>query len=105
MTWHGVLTVIIFGGFAVLVIAGIRRSEQIRTGKRPPPEPRTDFPPFLYDVIGGTRHPCYTAPARAVTPAGIAVRQARCCAGGHRTPAQAVACAGRVSDRIARTGR
>lgn len=102
---HAFITFLIFGTFFAIIIIGIIRSEQVRTGKRPPREPRTDFPPAFYDLLSGTNHDVYTAPVWAVTPSGIRVNRRRCCQSGHQSPAQAVACAERVKQRIARTGR
>jgi hypothetical protein len=48
------------------------------------PKPKTDFPPFLYDLASGTHHDAYTAPVKAVTPAGIRVNRRRCCQHGHQ---------------------
>lgn len=56
-----------------------------------PREPFFDMSPAVKELMSGYRQPCYTAPVSAVTPAGIRVRRARCCARGHLSPAQPVA--------------
>jgi len=75
------------------------KAEAARTRARkglPPELPREPFT----DMPGQWR-----APVRAVTPAGLAVRQSRCCLSGHQTPGKAAAHAARVAARIERTGR
>jgi hypothetical protein len=62
-------------------------------------------PPWVREAVTGQRTPAYTAPVRAVTPSGTAVRQPRCCAAGHQVPEQAVAHAASIKSRIETTGR
>jgi hypothetical protein len=87
---HTLVTVLVWGAFFMVLIIGFIRAEQVRTGKRPPREPRADISPFTASLISGETSPAYTAPVQAVTPGGIRVRQARCCARGHVSPALAV---------------
>jgi hypothetical protein len=72
---------------------------------KPPREPRSDISPFTKSLLTGETSPAYTAPVNAVTPGGIRVRQARCCARGHVSPALAVKHADAIRRRIETTGR
>ena len=69
-----------------------------------PPEP-SNLSPGMASLLSGRNVTAYTAPVRAVTPRGVAVRMGRCCARGHQSPSQAVAHAEQVARRIAATGR
>ena len=69
-----------------------------------PPEP-SNLSPAMAELLSGRKVASYTAPVRAVTPRGVAVRQGRCCARGHQSPSQAVAHAAAVAQRITLTGR
>jgi hypothetical protein len=102
---HVLILVLLWGGFGALVIWGLIRADQVHRGKRPPPEPKADISPFMSSLISGETSPAYTAPVNAVTPGGIRVRQARCCARGHVSPALAVKHADAVRRRIETTGR
>ena len=110
LTGEGWLVMIMFWG-TVAATAGFLREQAVKRRKRlglppkPPREPVTDFPPALYELASGQRRARYHAPVRATTPGGISVRVPRCCPYGHQSPAQAVACAQRVKNRIERTGR
>ena len=66
-----VMLIIMFG--VIAVIGGIWEWAKKRYSipDRPPREPRTDFPPFLYELASATKNDAYTAPVRAVTPSGI----------------------------------
>jgi hypothetical protein len=61
--------------------------------------------PGTRSLLSGRNIPSYTAPVNAVTPGGVRVRQARCCAAGHQLPDQAVQHAAQIKSRIERTGR
>ena len=109
---NGLGTVIVWGvgilfGLALLIGAiraiakGVGNSGNRK--RRLPPEPMTDMSPFTASLLSGRNVPAYTAKVTAVTPAGITVRQSRCCARGHQSPAQAVAHANR--SRRASSGR
>lgn len=61
--------------------------------------------PGTRSLLSGRNIPAYTAKVDAVTPGGVRVRQARCCAAGHQLPEQAVAHAAAIQRRIETTGR
>lgn len=93
------------GGLAVMAGIAFVKERVLKIPPKPDREPRTDFAPFLYDLASGQHHDAYTAKVTAVTPQGITVRRSRCCDRGHLSPAQAVAHAAAVKERIERTGR
>jgi hypothetical protein len=64
-----------------------------------------DISPGTQSFLSGRNITSYTAKVHAVTPAGVRVRQARCCARGHQSPELAVAHANAIKARISRTGR
>jgi hypothetical protein len=64
-----------------------------------------DVSPGAQSFISGRNVPAYTAKVDAVTPAGVRVRQARCCPRGHQSPELAVAHAAAIKGRIERTGK
>jgi hypothetical protein len=84
---------------------GFQRQEKRRNAGYRARGPATDLSPFTAALLSGHKVAAYTAAVRATTPDGIAVTQGRCCPRGHQSPAQAVAHAGRISQRITSTGR
>jgi hypothetical protein len=64
-----------------------------------------DISPGTQSFLSGRNITAYTAPVNAVTPAGVRVRQARCCARGHQSPELAVGHANAIKGRIERTGK
>ncbi len=103
----GGMILAILGVMAVLSFVTERARKWWRQGGPPPPprEPRHDLPPSVASLLSGNDYDAYTAPVSAVTPAGITVRHARCCAAGHVTPLKAVQHALAIADRIERSGR
>jgi hypothetical protein len=71
---------------------------------KPPREPM-DISPGTAALLSGQGQQACTAAVNAVTPAGIRVRQRRCCARGHRSPGLAVQHADAIKRRIETTGR
>ena len=103
--WY-VWAILVVFGLAALIGVIVRFSEnQARRKRGLPPEPWTDMSPAMRSLLSGRDVPAYTAPVNAVTPAGVRVRQSRCCARGHQSPAQAVAHAAQIKSRIETTGR
>ena len=101
----------VFGVFVTVVVilaailgAAVASQHRAAAGK-PPREPAADMSPFMAELLSGRRMASYSAPVRAVTPGGIAVRYGRCCERGHQSPQQAVTHAGRIAHRIEVTGR
>jgi hypothetical protein len=104
LTGTGWLVIISGIGLFCGVVAEVRQA--LGLPETPlPKEPRTDFSPVLYDLLGGTKHDSYTAPIRAVTPGGLTVTHSRCCPRGHLSPRQAIEHAAVIKERIERTGR
>lgn len=97
--------IFILGLAVVIAVVGEVRQALGLPENPAPREPRTDFSPQFYDLVTGTKHDSYTAPVNAVTPGGISVRRAKCCARGHLSPKQAVDHAASVRKRIEQTGR
>lgn len=110
-TLNGFGTVLAWGIgilFALAALIGIIVRISGNQGRRKrglPPEPWTDMSPAARSLLSGRNIQAYTAKVSAVTPAGITVRQARCCARGHQSPAQAFAHAEAIKRRIETTGR
>ena len=84
----------------IAVIRGLLGALGVKTVRNDPVTP-----PWLREVATGYRTPAFTAPVRAVTPAGTMVRQGRCCVAGHQVPEQATRHAAMIAARIRRTGR
>jgi hypothetical protein len=101
----GLVTLAVLIG--VLAKVGERIDDHKRGDGKPrlPREPMTDMSPGLASFLSGRNVPAYTAKVEAITPAGISVRQARCCDRGHQSPKQAVTHAAAVKRRIETTGR
>jgi acyl-CoA synthetase (NDP forming) len=90
---------------AVVAVFFAVNAKRRKAGKPPLSSPVARMSPGARSLLSGYNVPAYTAPVRAVTPSGIAVRQARCCAAAHQTPDQAVTHAAQIAARIGRHGR
>ena len=101
MLWFWLLLL----GAVLIGIPLIQREERRKKAGLPLRGPATDLSPFTVSLLTGRNVAAYSAPVRSVTPGGIAVTYGQCCCRGHQSPAQAVAHAGRISQRIAATGR
>jgi hypothetical protein len=76
-----------------------------RKAGKPPISPMSNISPGTRSLLSGRNIPAYTAKVTAITPTGVTVRQARCCAARHQLPEQAVAHANAIKRRIETTGR